>query len=249
MSRMLTAAGALIAALAVATLCVTAAAPGAGRPRYLDRHASVEKPGQRSAPPDDPGGEGRADGPDRDRQAPRHDLAGQRRLQQRRREQRPAADDLPAADADRLQDRLDPVGRHRQPGRQHRAGLGRAVQHDPALRDRPLAAAHPGDLRGRRGARLRPPVPRDALPAVDRDGCDLGHRARAGRRRRDAPAAARHRRELELRAGAGPRARQPLGSLLRVRGPRSRSSRPRSVPRTSAGSKAEASTRRRSRPR
>jgi len=42
MSRMLTAAGGLIAALAVATLCVTAAAPGAGRPRYLDRHASIE---------------------------------------------------------------------------------------------------------------------------------------------------------------------------------------------------------------
>ena len=42
MSRMLTAAGGLIAALALATLCVTAAAPGAGRPRYLDRHASVD---------------------------------------------------------------------------------------------------------------------------------------------------------------------------------------------------------------
>jgi len=42
MSRMLTAAGGLIAALAIAILCVTAAAPGAGQPRYLDRHASVE---------------------------------------------------------------------------------------------------------------------------------------------------------------------------------------------------------------
>jgi beta-glucosidase len=42
MSRILTAAGALIAALAIATLCVTAAAPGAGQPRYLDRHASIE---------------------------------------------------------------------------------------------------------------------------------------------------------------------------------------------------------------
>jgi len=41
MSRMLTAAGGLIAVLAVATLCLTAAAPGAGQPRYLDRHASV----------------------------------------------------------------------------------------------------------------------------------------------------------------------------------------------------------------
>ena len=42
MSRMLTAAGGLIAALAIAILCVTAAAPGASQPRYLDRHASVE---------------------------------------------------------------------------------------------------------------------------------------------------------------------------------------------------------------
>jgi beta-glucosidase len=41
MSRILTAAGGLIA-LAIATLCVTAAAPGAGQPRYLDRHASIE---------------------------------------------------------------------------------------------------------------------------------------------------------------------------------------------------------------
>jgi len=41
MSRMLTAAGGLIA-LALATLFITAAAPGAGQPTYLDRHASVE---------------------------------------------------------------------------------------------------------------------------------------------------------------------------------------------------------------
>jgi beta-glucosidase len=42
MSRILTAAGGLIAALAIATLCVTATAPGASQPRYLDRHASIE---------------------------------------------------------------------------------------------------------------------------------------------------------------------------------------------------------------
>jgi beta-glucosidase len=42
MSRILTAAGGLIAALAIATLCVTATAPGAGQSRYLDRHASIE---------------------------------------------------------------------------------------------------------------------------------------------------------------------------------------------------------------
>jgi beta-glucosidase len=41
MSRMLTAAGGLIV-LALATLFITAAAPGAGQPTYLDRHASVE---------------------------------------------------------------------------------------------------------------------------------------------------------------------------------------------------------------
>jgi hypothetical protein len=39
MSRMLTAAGGLIA-LALATLFITAAAPGAGTPTYLDPHAS-----------------------------------------------------------------------------------------------------------------------------------------------------------------------------------------------------------------
>src|SRR5436190_273160 len=42
MSRILTAVGGLVAALALATLVVTAAAPGAGQPRYLDRHASIE---------------------------------------------------------------------------------------------------------------------------------------------------------------------------------------------------------------
>jgi len=40
MSRMLTAAGGLIA-LALATLFITAAAPGAGTPTYLDPHASI----------------------------------------------------------------------------------------------------------------------------------------------------------------------------------------------------------------
>src|SRR5213082_1917668 len=42
MSRTLTAAAGLIAAIGVATLSLTAAAPGAGQPRYLDRHASIE---------------------------------------------------------------------------------------------------------------------------------------------------------------------------------------------------------------
>src|ERR1700757_3833107 len=42
MSRLLTVAGGLIAALAIATLTVTASAPGAGRPLYLNRHASIE---------------------------------------------------------------------------------------------------------------------------------------------------------------------------------------------------------------
>ncbi len=42
MSRILTAAGMLIAALAIATLGVTAAAPGAGKPLYLDRNSSIE---------------------------------------------------------------------------------------------------------------------------------------------------------------------------------------------------------------
>jgi beta-glucosidase len=41
MSRILTAAGGLVAALAIATLCVTATAPASGQPRYLDRHASI----------------------------------------------------------------------------------------------------------------------------------------------------------------------------------------------------------------
>ena len=41
MSRMLTAAGGLIA-LAIATLSITAAAPGAGQPTYLNRHASIQ---------------------------------------------------------------------------------------------------------------------------------------------------------------------------------------------------------------
>jgi len=41
MSRITTTLGGLVAALAIATLVVTATAPGAGRARYLDRHASV----------------------------------------------------------------------------------------------------------------------------------------------------------------------------------------------------------------
>jgi beta-glucosidase len=43
MKRTLTAAGALIALVAIVTLGVTAAAPGAGQPRYLDRHASIKQ--------------------------------------------------------------------------------------------------------------------------------------------------------------------------------------------------------------
>src|SRR6476646_10750525 len=42
MTRTLTAVGATIALLAIVTLGVTAAAPGAGQPRYLDRHASIK---------------------------------------------------------------------------------------------------------------------------------------------------------------------------------------------------------------
>src|SRR5204862_485265 len=41
MSRILTAAG-VIVALALVTLGVTAAAPGAGQPRYLNAHASIK---------------------------------------------------------------------------------------------------------------------------------------------------------------------------------------------------------------
>ena len=181
MSRMLTAACGLIA-FVLATLFITAAAPGAGTPTYLDSHASIngrvndllsrmtleEKVGQMDQI---------VIGKLRDTTSPANGDCNTRR------QQRPAADDLPAEGADRLPHRLDPVRRHRQPDRQHRQGLGRAVQHHPALRHRALPAAHPGHLRGRRGARLRPPIRGHALPAVDRDGCDLGRRPRGGRRR------------------------------------------------------------------
>ena len=89
---------------------------------------------------------------------------------------------MPREGADHRPDRLDPVGRHRQPAGQHRPGLGQAVQHHAALRDRALAAAHPGHLRRRRRARLRPPVPGAAVPAVDRHGRHLGPGRRPGRR-------------------------------------------------------------------
>ena len=93
--------------------------------------------------------------------------------------------------------------------------MGRAVQHDPALRDRALAAAHPGHLRGRRRARLRPSVRGAAVPALDRHGRHLGSRVGGGRRRGDAPRAARHR----LATGTSRRfrtcPRQPVGPLLR----------------------------------
>ncbi len=42
MRRIVTAIGGLIAALAIVTLAATAAAPGAGQPRYLDRHAAIK---------------------------------------------------------------------------------------------------------------------------------------------------------------------------------------------------------------
>ena len=42
MHRILTAAGGVIALLAIVTLTVTAAAPGAGQPRYMDPHASIK---------------------------------------------------------------------------------------------------------------------------------------------------------------------------------------------------------------
>src|SRR6266511_2364081 len=42
MRRIVTAIGGLIAALAIVTLVATAAAPGAGQPRYLDRHAAIK---------------------------------------------------------------------------------------------------------------------------------------------------------------------------------------------------------------
>src|SRR5512133_22053 len=42
MSRIMTAVGGLAAVLAITTLFVTASAPGAGQPRYLDQHASID---------------------------------------------------------------------------------------------------------------------------------------------------------------------------------------------------------------
>ena len=73
-------------------------------------------------------------------------------------------------------------GRHQ---RQHRSGLGRRLQHHPAVRDLPLAAAHPAVLRRRRRPRLRPPLAGAAVPAVHRHGRDLGPLAGPGRRRDD----------------------------------------------------------------
>src|SRR5205085_2843073 len=89
------------------------------------RERADQRTRQRPPPPDDAGGEGRPDGPDRDREAARHDLTGQGGLQQRRRQQRPPPDFLPAAGADRLRHRLDPVGRQ-PPGSSYlrRAGTG-----------------------------------------------------------------------------------------------------------------------------
>ena len=123
--------------------------------------------------------------------------------------------------------------------------LGRAVQHDPALRGRALAPAHPGHLRGRRRARLRPSVPGAALPALDRHGRDLGHRARRGRRRRHAaarcwrPAATGTSRRFRISPAT------IAGAATTRRGPSSPRSPRRSAPPISAACREAASTRRR----
>ena len=91
------------------------------------------------------------------------------------------------------------------------------------------------------------PYQATALPAIDRDGCDLGHRPRGGRRRSDAPAAARDRRRTGTSRPSRTSPATTAGAATTRPGPRSRSSRLRSAPRTSAGSRAAASTRRRSR--
>ena len=201
MSRMLTAAGGLIA-LALATLFITAAAPGAGTPTYLNSHASIDS---------------RVN--DLLRQMTLEEKVGQMDqivIGKLKAASPPANGDCNGGNNDPLQpvclekvlidDRtgLDPGRRHRQPQRQHRQGLGRAVQHHPALRHRALPAAHPDHLRGGRGARPRPPIQGHAVPPVDRDGSHLGCGAGRGRRPCHPPAAAGHRRELELRPGPGP---------------------------------------------
>ena len=141
--------------------------------------------------------------------------------------------------------RLDPGRRHRQPGRippvtaarQHRLRLGQRVQHDPAVRDRELAAAHPGDLRGRRGARLRPPVPGAAVPALDRHRRHLGSRAAEAGGAVTATRSAR-----PAGTGTSPRSRTctgTTGGAATTRpGPSSRRSRRRWAPHTSRACRA-----------
>ena len=173
MSRLSTAVVVLLAALVIATLAVTAA-PGAGRPLYLNSHAGInarvndllhrmtleEKVGQMDQIVVDKL---------RDTTAPANgdcNNAGG------------SNDPLQTTCLKTCLSTTTPARSCRagtdNPGRQHRLRLGQRVQHDPAVRDRALAAAHPGDLRRRRGARLRPPVAGAALPAVDRHGRDLG---------------------------------------------------------------------------
>ena len=71
----------------------------------------------------------------------------------------PLQPSLPAEGADQRQHRIGPVRRDRQPAGNTGKDWANLYNTDPALRDRPLAPAHPDHLRGRRGARLRPPVP------------------------------------------------------------------------------------------
>ena len=134
------------------------------------------------------------------------------------------------------------------PAGQHRARTGPSsttpIQHYAIEHSR----LHiPVDLRRRRGARLRPPVPGDAVPAVDRDGRDLGHRSspRPPARSRGNAAAA-----PPAGTGTSPRSRTSpattAGAATTRRGPRSPRSRRRWAPRTSAACRAAAATRRRS---
>ena len=87
-----------------------------------------------------------------------------------------------------------------------------------------LAAAHPRDLRRRRCARVRPSVPGAAVPAVHRDGRDLGSGRRQAGGASDRQRAACHRLGVGLRARPRPGAGQPVGPRLRdlVRGTRAR---------------------------
>ena len=215
MSRMLTAAGGLIATLAIVTLGVTAAAPGAGQPRYLDRHASVE--------------------------SRVNDLLGRMTLEEKvgqmdqivigklRDTTSPANGDCNNAGGNNdplqttcLQRTLIDykTGSILSGGTDNPAdntGRGWAEQYNTIQH---YAIEH---------SRLHIPViygvdavhgfghPYQAtlFPQSIGMGATWDTELARGRRRRNAPAAARDRRELELRARAGPRPRQPLGPLLR----------------------------------